>query len=73
MERLEKTVMRVEIDESKCIGAGQCVVAAPDVFDQRDEDGVVVLLDENPVAEHASAVQDAVSICPAAAIRLAGV
>lgn len=40
--------MKVVVDEDKCVAAGQCVAAAMDVFDQRDEDGIVVLLDENP-------------------------
>lgn len=40
--------MKVVVDEDKCVAAGQCVAAAMDVFDQRDEDGIVVLLNENP-------------------------
>jgi ferredoxin len=72
MGRLETTAMRVEVDDLKCVGAGQCVSAAPDVFDQREEDGVVMLLDDSPADELADAVQIAVSTCPAAAIRLAG-
>ncbi|WP_415852310.1 ferredoxin, partial [Streptomyces albus] len=26
--------MRVEADQPKCVASGQCVLAAPDVFDQ---------------------------------------
>ncbi|TLS44340.1 ferredoxin [Streptomyces montanus] len=63
--------MRVELDEPKCVAAGQCVMAAPDVFDQRDEDGVAVVLEEHPVAELLDGVREAVAVCPAAAIRLA--
>lgn len=37
--------MKVIIDEDKCVGAGQCVLAAAEVFDQREDDGIVVLLD----------------------------
>ena len=62
--------MRVELDEPKCVSAGQCVVAAPDVFDQRDEDGVAVVLDQTPPADLYDMVREAASICPAAAIRL---
>ncbi|MEU1518745.1 ferredoxin [Streptomyces sp. NPDC005811] len=62
--------MKVVIDEEKCCAAGQCVAAAPEVFDQRDEDGIVVLLDANPPAERTGAVLDAVSVCPALAIRV---
>ncbi|WP_326613540.1 ferredoxin [Streptomyces scopuliridis] len=63
--------MRVELDEPKCVAAGQCVVVAPDVFDQRDEDGVAVVLEEHPAAELLDGVREAVAVCPAAAIRLA--
>lgn len=62
--------MRVEVDEPKCIAAGQCILAAPEVFDQRDEDGIVILLKEEPGAELHAAVRDAATLCPAAAIRL---
>ncbi|MDP4501773.1 ferredoxin [Nonomuraea turcica] len=62
--------MRVELDEPKCVASGQCVLAAPEVFDQRDEDGVAILLDETPVEELLDGVREAVGICPAAAIRL---
>jgi ferredoxin len=63
--------MRIGIDEEKCCGAGQCVLAAPEVFDQRDEDGIVVLLDPAPRAERLAAVREAVQLCPAAAIVVA--
>ncbi|MEC3982254.1 ferredoxin [Amycolatopsis sp. H20-H5] len=62
--------MKVLIDQDKCVGAGQCVLASPDVFDQRDEDGVVVLLTENPAAELYEEVREAARICPALAIEL---
>lgn len=61
--------MRVEVDEHKCVAAGSCVMAAPEVFDQRDEDGVVVLLEETPGEELHDGVREAVAVCPAAAIR----
>ncbi|MEV0637500.1 ferredoxin [Streptomyces sp. NPDC050619] len=60
--------MKITVDEAKCCGAGQCVMVAPDVFDQRDEDGVVVLLDAEPPTELHPAAQEAASVCPAAAI-----
>ncbi|ACU36819.1 ferredoxin [Actinosynnema mirum] len=63
--------MKITVDEGKCCGAGSCVLAAPEVFDQRDEDGVVVLLDPEPGVELHQAVHEAASVCPAAAIALA--
>ncbi|SOE12251.1 Ferredoxin [Streptomyces sp. 2323.1] len=62
--------MRVHIDQDKCCGAGSCVLSAPDVFDQREEDGIVVLLTAEPPAELREAVQEAAAICPAAAISV---
>jgi ferredoxin len=62
--------MKVVIDEEKCVAAGQCVAAAMDVFDQRDDDGIVVLLDENPPDELADDVRNAAAVCPALAIRI---
>lgn len=62
--------MKVVIDEEKCVAAGQCVAAAMEVFDQRDEDGVVVLLNEFPPDELALDVREAAAVCPALAITI---
>ncbi|MFF2331768.1 MULTISPECIES: ferredoxin [unclassified Streptomyces] len=61
--------MNVTVDEDKCCGAGQCVLIAPEVFDQRDDDGIVVLLDAAPPKERHTAVREAAAVCPAAAIQ----
>ena len=60
--------MKVTVDEDKCIGAGQCAFTAPHVFDQRDEDGVVILLSENPSEDQYHDVRQAAAACPAQAI-----
>ena len=60
--------MKVFVDQDKCVASGQCVLAAPDVFDQRDEDGIVVLLTDNPPADRADDVRQAAAVCPALAI-----
>lgn len=62
--------MRVVIDIDKCVGGGQCVLAAPEVFDQREEDGLVLLLEEYPPTGLYEAVRQAAHICPALAITL---
>jgi len=60
--------MKVTADQDKCCGAGSCVLQAPDVFDQREEDGIVVLLDPTPPAALHAAVREAAGVCPAGAI-----
>ncbi|TQC48685.1 ferredoxin [Rhodococcus sp. WS4] len=63
--------MHIVVDEDKCVAGGQCVFAAPEVFDQRDDDGIVVLLDDHVPISSQEDVLTAISLCPAAAIRLA--
>lgn len=62
--------MKIVIDEDKCCGAGSCVLVAPDVFDQREEDGVVVLLEAEPDESLHASVKEAADICPASVIEL---
>ncbi|MEU3269838.1 ferredoxin [Saccharomonospora sp. NPDC006951] len=62
--------MNVAVDEDKCCGAGSCVLVAPEVFDQRDEDGIVLLLESSPPEPQHAAVREAADICPASAITL---
>jgi ferredoxin len=62
--------MRVEVEREMCIGAGMCALLAAEVFDQSDDEGVVVVLNERPPAHLHDAVRDAVNRCPAAVIRV---
>lgn len=62
--------MKILIDQQKCVAAGQCVVYAPNVFDQREEDGIVYLVTENPPPEEAANIRQAAAVCPALAIRI---
>ena len=43
---------------------------APELFDQRDEDGVVVLLNDHPSAEQSEGARRAAAQCPAQAIYI---
>jgi ferredoxin len=60
--------MKVTVDQDKCVSSGQCVLNAAQVFDQRDADGVVVLLNDDPPADQADNVRRAAAACPAQAI-----
>jgi ferredoxin len=62
--------MRVVVDQDLCCASGQCVLAVPQVFDQRDEDAVVVLLDPTPPDELWTKVRDAAVRCPARCIQV---
>ena len=64
--------MKISVDETKCCGAGQCALIAPDVFDQRDDDGIVTLLNPEPPQNQHPTVREAAAVCPAAAITLDG-
>ncbi|MEU6892338.1 ferredoxin [Streptomyces sp. NPDC046557] len=64
--------MKVTLDPERCVGAGHCVLSAPEVFDQDESDGVVLLLDPEPAASLADAVHEAADLCPARAILVAG-
>jgi ferredoxin len=65
---VENANMKVTANRDVCIGAGMCVMSAPEVFDQ-DDDGVVVLLEVEVPAEHADAAARAVASCPSGALR----
>jgi ferredoxin len=61
---------RVSAERDRCVGAGQCVLAAPAVFDQDEDDGLVRLLTERPSAAQTDAVREAVRACPSGALGL---
>jgi ferredoxin len=61
--------MRIIVDREVCVGAGQCVLTAAELFDQSESDGRVVVVRQPQVADLA-AVRDAVGVCPAGAISL---
>ncbi|MEU9622460.1 MULTISPECIES: ferredoxin [unclassified Streptomyces] len=62
--------MRISIDRDVCIGAGQCVLTAPEVFTQ-DDDGFSELLPGHEEGATDTMVKEAVRVCPVQAITLA--
>jgi ferredoxin len=62
--------MRVAADRDVCIGSGMCLLTEPAVFDQDDDEGLVVLLAADVPAEDADAARQAVALCPSGALRL---
>ncbi|MFF8775446.1 ferredoxin [Kitasatospora sp. NPDC015120] len=61
--------LRVATDRDRCIGAGLCVLTAPDVF-EHDDDGLVTLLTPEPPAGLVPDVRLAHQLCPAQALLL---
>jgi ferredoxin len=64
--------MRISIDSSLCEAHGDCVIAAPELFDLGEEDDVVRVLDAEPGEALREKVELAVRLCPVAAIRIEG-
>ncbi|MEU1817656.1 ferredoxin [Streptomyces roseifaciens] len=63
------SALRVSIDSDVCIGAGQCVLTAPGVFDQ-DEDGFGLV---RPGLEDGGGnplVKEAARACPVQAVTV---
>lgn len=62
--------MRVIVDRTRCIGSGSCAATVPEVFDQDQNDGTVVLLDPSPPSKLHEAVRCAATLCPGCAITV---
>lgn len=61
--------MRVDVDLDKCTGHRICESIAEDVFEVQD-DGSVLFHDNEPPESDRGRMQQAVTHCPAAALRL---
>ncbi|WP_020661071.1 ferredoxin [Amycolatopsis benzoatilytica] len=55
---------------AEVIGLLPARLLAPEVFDQREDDGIVLLLDEYPGDELHATVREAAIVCPGAAISV---
>jgi ferredoxin len=64
--------VRIEADTGVCIGAGMCVLTAPDLFDQSEEDGTVIVRRAEPTEDEVAAAREAVQLCPSGALKLVG-
>ena len=62
--------LRVEADRDRCAGHGQCLLAAPTVFDVDEDAQQVIVLDPEPTEDLRAAVQRAVSFCPMGALEI---
>ncbi|MET8877942.1 ferredoxin [Nocardia sp. NPDC004604] len=61
--------MDIHLDRDKCIGSGQCVLAAPEWFDQ-DDNGIAFVLPGTVSDDTLAEVRQAEYTCPALAIAV---
>jgi ferredoxin len=64
------TKVRVVADRRRCVGSGQCALRLPAVFDQRDSDGRVTLIEEFPDEALLPALYQAADRCPSRTITI---
>ena len=65
------TGLFVTTDAAVCCGSGVCVMYAPEVFDQDERDGTVIVLVSRPTDALWPAVRTAAERCPTQAIGVA--
>ena len=63
------SAIQVDADRQVCVGAGMCVLSAPELFDQ-DDDGIVTVLCSRPALEEQASARAAAQLCPSRAIRV---
>ena len=64
-------MIKVVVDRDVCQDHGQCVFAAPQVF-ELDEEGKLVVLQEEVDESLRDVVEEAAVVCPVQAITIAG-
>jgi ferredoxin len=65
----ERNRIRIDVDRALCIGSGDCVDTAPDVFQLDAEDKAIVV---DPDGTDQDLVLDAAGNCPVTAIFVFG-
>ncbi|MEV4561329.1 ferredoxin [Kitasatospora sp. NPDC049285] len=63
--------VRISVDRTRCVGSGQCVMTAPELFDQ-DDDGFIVVLDPEPGPDLLVGARTAAQLCPGSVVTLDG-
>jgi ferredoxin len=65
-----EAIMHITVDYHLCEGHGQCLLAAPEIFDVSDDTGQVVVLVANPPESARDQVVRATAMCPAQALQV---
>jgi ferredoxin len=61
--------MKVVVDFDRCESNALCMGVAPDIFEVRD-DNFLYILNEHPDEDRRADVEEAVQLCPKAAISI---
>lgn len=64
--------MKLLVDLAACEGHGECVIAAPELFELDDSGQKVVVLNYEPDESLRAKVVESIKLCPVAALRLEG-
>lgn len=62
--------VKIEIDRKLCNGYGNCIIAAPAVFDLEPDTNIAFVLDGHPTVADEFDVREAAADCPVQAIRI---
>jgi ferredoxin len=62
--------MRVTADRSTCATSSLCVYAVPQVFDQDEDEGLVVIVETFPAPALQDVVRKAARGCPTGSIQI---
>ncbi|MBO1416120.1 ferredoxin [Streptomyces sp. FH025] len=62
--------MQVSVDRNRCCSSGMCVMNAPEVFDQDDQDSLVTLRQPSLRPDQFADVRLAAQLCPSGAITV---
>ncbi len=66
----EESQFVVDVIGGRCIASGNCVDVAPDMFDQDDDDGLVVVLKPQLTSAEEPAARRAANVCPVVALHV---
>ncbi|KJS62331.1 ferredoxin [Streptomyces rubellomurinus] len=62
--------MQVKVDRELCCSSGMCVTNSPEIFDQDDRDGLVMLRQSTFRPEQFAELRLAADLCPGGAISV---
>jgi ferredoxin len=62
--------VKIVVDFDLCESNALCMDSAPEVFEVRDDDGFLYVLQEDPPEHLRAKVEEAIRRCPKQAIRL---